>query len=220
MRYTTNGQDACATRILTFKFVHHYSEIFCQMKEINEYSEKLFLVRNLLDNKQCDKYIERAESIGFEEATITTNWGSVMDQSIRNNDRVILDDEKLAKELFEITQPYIKNPCKGLYSTGLNERFRFYKYAPGQKFDWHYDGYYQRENGERSRWTLLFYLNDGYEGGATKFRSTEVVGNKGDALFFLHRQLHCGEMVKSGIKYVLRTDIMYEAEIQQLIINY
>ncbi|MDY7002616.1 MAG: 2OG-Fe(II) oxygenase [Cyanobacteriota bacterium] len=182
------------------------------MNQIYRYSDKLFVVRNLLDNKQCDKYIEMAELIGFEPATITTSQGFVMDKSIRNNDRVILDDEKLAKELFEVTEPYIKNPCKGLYCTGLNERFRFYKYSPGQKFGWHYDGYYERENGERSRWTLLFYLNDGYEGGATKFRTKEVTGNKGDALFFLHRQLHCGEMVKSGVKYVLRTDIMYESE--------
>ena len=193
-------------------FLPLFWRLFYKMNQINQYSDKLFIVRNLLDNKQCDKYIKMAESIGFEEATITTSWGSVMDKSIRNNDRVILDDEKLAKELLEITKPYIKNPCKGLYYTGLNERFRFYKYAPGQKFGWHSDGYYQRENGERSRWTLLFYLNDSYEGGSTKFRSTKVVGNKGDALFFLHRQLHCGEMVKSGVKYVLRTDIMYEAE--------
>ncbi len=90
------------------------------------------------------------ESIGFEEATITRNWGAVMDKSIRNNDRVIWDDEKLAKELFETKKPYMKNPCQGLYCTGLNERFTFYKYSPGQRFGWHSDGYYERENGERS----------------------------------------------------------------------
>jgi hypothetical protein len=35
--------------------------------------------------------------------------------------------------------------------------------------DWHQDGYFERYNGERSQFTLMVYLNDGYEGGGTSF---------------------------------------------------
>jgi hypothetical protein len=52
-------------------------------------------------------------------------------------------------------------------------------------------------------------LNDDYEGGETKFNMTSVKGRKGMALVFLHSLPHEGAEVKSGIKYVLRTDIMY-----------
>ena len=43
----------------------------------------------------------------------------------------------------------------------MNERLRFYRYDIGQQFDWHYDGYFERDNGERSYLTLMVYLNDG-----------------------------------------------------------
>jgi hypothetical protein len=49
---------------------------------------------------------------------------------------------------------------------GLNERFRFYRYDPGQHFAPHMDGCYQRANGEESQFTFLVYLNDGFVGGA------------------------------------------------------
>ena len=34
-------------------------------------------------------------------------------------------------------------------TTGLNERWRFYRYDPGQQFDWHFDGAYERSPLER-----------------------------------------------------------------------
>ena len=48
---------------------------------------------------------------------------------------------------------------------GLNERLRLYRYDVGQQFDWHMDGYYERDNGDRSFFTFMVYLNDGFEGG-------------------------------------------------------
>ncbi|NET03100.1 MAG: proline hydroxylase [Sphaerospermopsis sp. SIO1G2] len=178
---------------------------------IYRYSNKILLVKKLLDDKQCDNYIQMAEAIGFEEATITTSQGYVMNKNVRNNDRVIFDDPEFAQGLFKIIKPYVEDPYKHLSCVGLNERFRFYRYYPGQKFDWHYDGSYKRENGERSRWTLLFYLNNDYRGGRTQFLDDDIAGEKGDALLFVHRQVHCGETVQSGVKYILRTDVMYES---------
>ncbi len=46
---------------------------------------------------------------------------------------------------------------------GLNERLRLYRYDVGQKFDWHRDGCFERDNGERSQFTFMIYLNDDFE---------------------------------------------------------
>ena len=96
---------------------------------------------------------------------------------------------------------------------GLNERFRFYRYDVGQRFAPHTDGYFERTNGERSHFTFMVYLNDGFEGGATAFHhskpSLRVTPVRGMALVFYHRQLHEGMPVVKGRKYVLRTDVMY-----------
>jgi hypothetical protein len=57
----------------------------------------------------------------------------------------------------------------------------------------------------------MVYLNDGFGGGATKFLDYEidVVPKAGMALLFQHRILHEGAIVTSGVKYVLRSDVMY-----------
>lgn len=93
---------------------------------------------------------------------------------------------------------------------GLNELFRFYRYTPGQRFKVHRDGSYIRNEKEASFFTLLIYLNEGYQGGETRFDNSIIVeGNQGMALIFLHTIRHEGCVVTEGTKYVLRTDIMY-----------
>ena len=54
-------------------------------------------------------------------------------------------------------------------AVGLNERFRFYRYTEGEYFNWHGDGSFLRSDGERSLFTAMLYLNDGFEGGTTDF---------------------------------------------------
>lgn len=84
----------------------------------------------------------------------------------------------------------------------------------------HNDGCYQTpDDKERSYFTLHLYLNDAenqLEGGATTFydynmtRRIDVEPKSGRILLFQHRNLlHSGEDVVKGIKYTLRTDIMY-----------
>jgi hypothetical protein len=61
-------------------------------------------------------------------------------------------------------------------------------------------------------YTFMVYLNEEFEGGETRFFvEPEVVikPNTGSALFFQHPIIHEGGEVHSGIKYVLRTDLVY-----------
>ena len=63
----------------------------------------------------------------------------------------------------------------------MNERFRFYRYDLGQTFRWHRDGYFERPNRERSRLTLMVYVNDDFEGGHTRFEEALIKPVKGTA---------------------------------------
>lgn len=177
----------------------------------------VFEIENFIPAARCDALIAHAEAVGFDEATINTSAGHVFNKDVRNNDRVISDDGALAADLWELARPYAPVVFKSRRVVGLNERLRFYRYDPGQKFDWHQDGYYERENGDRSQFTFMVYLNDDYEGGGTSFLDPygrlfdpfTVVPKKGSALFFYHHLDHRGDEVTAGRKYVLRTDVMY-----------
>ena len=95
----------------------------------------------------------------------------------------------------------------------MNERFRCYRYEPGQRFAPHFDGAFVRDAHERSHLTLMVYLNEGFGGGSTAFLDwdREVAPRLGSALVFQHRLLHEGCTVTSGVKYVLRSDVMYRS---------
>ncbi len=53
----------------------------------------------------------------------------------------------------------------------------------------------------------------GFDGGATVFHDfgVQVTPRTGSALMFQHQLLHEGCVVQAGVKYVLRTDVMYTA---------
>jgi len=132
-----------------------------------------------------------------------------MMKDVRNNSRVMVDDPNLAQLVWERARLYVPNTIAAHRAVGVNERFRFYRYEPRQSFRWHRDGYFARPSGERSRLTLMVYLNDDFEGGETRFEQAVVKPVKGMALFFVHHLLHEGAEVRRGRKYVMRTDVMY-----------
>jgi len=173
--------------------------------------EGVFTVAGVLSSDECTELVALAECHGFEIATVNTSHGAEVDRDFRNNDRVILDDQALANQLWARISSVVPALLAGRQARGVNERFRFYRYLPGQKFSWHTDGFFERENGERSLLTFMVYLNEGYEGGATEFVSARVVGETGMGLFFEHQLSHQGAEVAKGIKYVLRSDVMYGA---------
>ncbi|TGJ81492.1 hypothetical protein E0Z10_g7278 [Xylaria hypoxylon] len=111
----------------------------------------------------------------------------------------------------------------------VNKRLRFLKYTAGQFFKPHCDGAYGERAPEgymvQTYMTVHLYLNDSRQvvgpsadlvGGATSFlsrdnsRKLDVDPKAGRVLIFQHSRLrHCGDDVKAGTKYTVRTDIMY-----------
>ena len=107
-------------------------------------------LKHMFTAAECAAFIEQAEQIGFEPATITTLKGAELNQEVRNNDRIIFDNFDLALRIWRRVAP---DACPAVWVArnlaGLNERFRFYRYTADQKFDWHYDGAFERSNGEK-----------------------------------------------------------------------
>ncbi|MFZ6743118.1 2OG-Fe(II) oxygenase [Undibacterium sp. JH2W] len=178
--------------------------------ELNNYGAGVFGIKNFITEEECERMIFSSEQMGYEEAMIQTGTGMRMYKDVRNNDRVIFDDKPLAAAIFERAKLFLPAELKEWTLLGLNERFRFYRYEEGQYFKWHKDGNYARNEDEVSFLTLLIYLNGDYTGGSTSFRWETIQPEKGMALVFPHMMLHQGAPVESGVKYVLRTDVMYK----------
>ncbi|MEZ4298718.1 MAG: 2OG-Fe(II) oxygenase [Polyangiaceae bacterium] len=169
------------------------------------------VVADLLTPEECRAWIARIEAAGPSLAPITTARGAVVDEGIRNNTRVMFDDVALAADLFARIAPHCPPRMKGMDLCGANERLRCYKYEPGQRFAPHHDGAFFRSDNERSFLTFMVYLNDDFEGGETDLMSLgKVIQPKpGRALLFQHAILHEGRTVTRGIKYAVRSDVMY-----------
>lgn len=179
------------------------------------HGDDILTVHDFCAPDECAELIRLAEGIGFEAAPITTFSGFVMAPEIRNNTRVILDDEERARRLWQRLAPFVPERPRWR-AVGLNERFRFYRYEPGQYFRWHRDGAYRRDLREQSLLTFMIYLDADFAGGSTDFdpdgEVVRVTPARGMALLFDHPIRHQGAPVLRGVKHVLRSDVMYRRE--------
>lgn len=177
-------------------------------------------VAGVLDPSACAGWLAAAEARGFEAAPITTARGFVHRPDVRNNTRAMWDDPAGAAALWALVRPFAPQALGPWRAVGLNERLRVYRYVEGQYFAWHFDGCFERDDGERSLLTCMLYLDGGLDdlpddaaplrGGETEFDGLgAVVPATGKLLLFAHDVRHRGAPVLAGTKHVLRTDVMY-----------
>jgi prolyl 4-hydroxylase len=181
-----------------------------QIMTLKKVSENIYVIDDFFDEVTCDEFIRKSEALGYEASTVITEKGQQRLESVRNNYRVMYVDTDLADELWRKAKAFVPAKIGNSIASGLNELFRFYRYEPGQLFKKHIDESFIRSETEASYFTFMIYLNDGYKGGETIFDEIVVTGKKGMALLFLHSLPHEGATVTEGVKYVLRTDIMYK----------
>ncbi len=182
----------------------------------------VFTVAGVFSAAECVTLIARAESIGFDAASVRTHSGSKMMTNIRNNDRVNLADPELANQMWSRIS-HILPSLDHQHPVGVDFRLRFYRYEPGQEFKRHKDGSVTNDKGQVSKLSYLIYLNGDFDGGATTFRDYHGKGESqrktervvtpvtGSALLFRHERWHEGSALISGRKYVLRSDVFYSA---------
>jgi prolyl 4-hydroxylase len=166
----------------------------------------LWTVEDVYSPEECRGFIELIERSG---PAIATN-----NPLYRDQDRVIRDDAAIASELFRRLRPHLPDTMGSLRIFGLNERLRFYRYQPGQRFHPHMDHWYQPSDTQITLHTVLAYFNDDFTGGETRFYEQleqTVVPKAGSVAVFQHKIRHEGYAVVSGAKYAMRSDVIYES---------
>lgn len=184
------------------------------------------IVDNFLSKAECEHLIKITEAIGYEEALVNIGNGAQRSmRDVRNSDRCMIDDERVASMFYHRSQQYIpetfggmNNSSKHWIKTGINERLRFLRYQKGGYFKPHFDGSYIRPNGEEQSFVTFFlFLNEACQGGSSTFVSMRNEKDNfpcepvtGRLVIFEHPIFHEGSLVKGGIKYALRSDFMYK----------
>src|SRR5262245_430137 len=95
----------------------------------------MWTIPNVYSQAECDDFVSL---IVRAAPTLATN-----NPLHRNQDRVMIDDATMADDLFRRLAPHLPVQLGDFRLLGLNERLRFYRYAPGQQFPEHMDHWYQ-----------------------------------------------------------------------------
>jgi prolyl 4-hydroxylase len=171
------------------------------------YGNKIYTIKNFLSAKECDKFIEQIDNKG--KTIAFTSVGKF------KNDKYV--DEKLANSFYEkiisTIDKQIIDRCKIIKANNL---IMTGKYAPNQQFGMHTDTglYFNKKEKLKSRYTLLIYLNDNYEGGETSFYDQkfqhilDIKPQKNMALLFDIDMWHKGKQVLSEHKYWIGCEII------------
>lgn len=194
---------------------------------------------NVLSVDECQRLIDLTEALGYlPDAAVSLpreirhNDNVVWVTDAKTDDIIWQRVAHFALQNLDIFQH--KQPV------GLNARFRFYRYREGDYFRAHTDGAWPGSrvvdgqlitNAYSDRYSLmtfLIFLNDDFEGGTTRFQVAQAETEsrdanllvdvrvpKGGVLCFPHglHPLHCvhsSEPVRKGIKYIIRTDMLFE----------
>jgi len=191
--------------------------------------DQIILIPDIFAVDECKQYVKFIEELPLE-LTPPKKRG----EAERVNHRISITSVAFAQSLFAILAPHlpdfpypasVKRPnAAARPAHSLNSNIRLYKYTPTQHFGPHYDDFVRDpETGAKSEWTLLIYLSggeDGVEGGETLFykgqgKAREEIRaplRRGMALLHRHGHecmLHEGTQVLKGVKYILRSDIMF-----------
>jgi len=97
-----------------------------------------FILLNVFTPEECQQWIQITEERGYSAALLNLGKEQVLVTDVRNNDRCMIDDVDMAQKIFERIQTYLPKVWKNCQLVGLNERLRFLRYDPGQKFEPHY----------------------------------------------------------------------------------
>lgn len=183
------------------------------------------MVEGFLTPEECQTWIAESEQSGYEPALVNIGGGKQrMMTDVRNSSRCVIDDERIAAQLWQRIKPFLPDDCAAQFRVlpkELNERLRFLRYDSGEYFAPHCDGSYAHpgghpKNGQTSVMTFFLYLNEGFEGGATRYYSSykedeyfDCIPKTGMVVVFEHHMYHSGEVLAAGRKYALRTDVMF-----------
>lgn len=207
-----------------------------QHLELLEGDGRAALLRNFLTPTECRDIILQAEgfglrSCGYSKTIRITDRVSVMGEDLAAalfaRARPFLHDIEVTRDRScESGRQGIRTDVTpGIWSpVGLNPCFRVCRYDEGGFFLPHFDHGFDDHQGHVSLKTFMLYLNDGFDGAPTTFYSDrqahykvpdpvnkvyDLQPERGACVIFNHCITHDGGMLRSGQKYILRTEVMY-----------
>eukprot|EP00448_Togula_jolla_P012709 CAMPEP_0170616862 /NCGR_PEP_ID=MMETSP0224-20130122/26096_1 /TAXON_ID=285029 /ORGANISM="Togula jolla, Strain CCCM 725" /LENGTH=707 /DNA_ID=CAMNT_0010942687 /DNA_START=17 /DNA_END=2137 /DNA_ORIENTATION=+ len=143
--------------------------------------EGAFALAGVLSPSECSALRTASEAIGYRP---DVPLSSPLDERAQNV--VLLASEEQNSTLFERVRAHLPQEIEGDTLSGLNRRWRLYRYQTGNLYRKHLDGawpasgtrigangrpeyVYDAGGNARSRLTFIVYLNDDFEGGCTTF---------------------------------------------------
>lgn len=116
----------------------------------------------------------------------------------------------------ELLWPHVSRAnIHGIYPHSVDEMMKLYRLQPGDAVSRHVDDDFEGPDKLVALCSVLIYLNNGYTGGETLFNEGTYAKNipVGGGLLFHHKIPHEGLEVKSGERYVLKTDLFFNNQI-------
>ncbi|MEM7348594.1 MAG: oxidoreductase [Chloroflexota bacterium] len=198
---------------------------------------------NVLSMAECWNFIYLSESLGYlPDAAVS------LPREVRHNDSFTWVTDEQTDQLIWQRMQHLASEKLEIFAhkqpTGLNARFRFYRYGTGDYFKEHGDGAWPGSrviektlvpnaySDSYSMMTVLLFLNDDFEGGATRFlvnaddltqparegsnvAAVDVRTPAGSVLCFPHGHhplqcIHSSQPIIKGTKYIIRTDMLFE----------
>lgn len=164
-------------------------------------------VVQLLEDDTRSAFLENIATLPDEtwHSALVHTADQTIDENLRRS-RVIFQTEHpaLFHDVFgniaRTLQPLLFSETKQKYAVSTLQLLR---YGPGDYFNAHTDvrsGIF-----DYRRYSLVCYLNSGFQGGATSFPQLglEFMPNPGSAVLFPSWYIHCGDPVNSGEKIAL-----------------
>jgi len=126
----------------------------------------------------------------------------------------VIDAPLLALRLFYRLVGALPLSLGGAELSGLKPMFRCTEYRCGEGTRQHRDPARETKDGQRSRLSVLVFLNRGYGGGEVEFPELDhvVEPRVGRVCVFPHDLVHIDRVVSSGRKFVLETEVFYDDE--------
>lgn len=199
---------AIARPRLTYDCVHP------AVREIDTEKLQLYILDDFLSSAECDELIEVINR-HLRPSTTTTSGDDPRFRTSQTADLSLVDEPIVAAIDGKIARTL---GIRAAYSEGIQAQ----RYDVGQEFKEHTDYFdrgsadydeYTADAGNRT-WTFMVYLNDGMEGGSTRFPAIDIEfePRKGRALVWNNRYvdgrpnpdtLHSGTPVTQGIKIII-----------------
>jgi len=188
------------------KGISNYTKLLKYEDEIKKIKHGIWMIPKLLTNTECEYLLLKAKEHSFKKANDSEKYGRYNKEVfIKNDDALYLIRTRfIAKFCKEHTTYFLLN--------NTTEILEFYNYQKGDYIKPHSDAPTQIAEMVFTNYTLVIYLNDGFEGGETFFSVEElkVKAEKGGAILFDQSLSHGGSEVLHGEKYILRLGVFVE----------